>query len=321
MTVDSSSNQDSPLVTIGVTCFNAAATVGRAIESALHQDWTNLELVVVDDGSSDDTALVVKELVEGDPRIRFFSHDVNSGYASALNTIADAAHGEFIAIFDDDDVSRPDRVSKQWRRLTEYESATGAQNVFCYSNRDVVKEGVEGTGGHVRAIGRTPTEPHGASVADFLLWHFEDPTFTWGQFGSCTLFVRERTLTDIGGFDQDFRRSAEWDIAIRSALAGAHFIAVNESLITQNITQTADKSGVIPLESALQLRTKHKRHLKSQGVYLASRAIARARFHYATGRLPASRAYLALACLYSPFRVLPNELRKWERRRRSANEE
>lgn len=312
-------DQAFPLVTVGVTCFNATGTVAQAIASALGQDWPNLELVVVDDGSSDDSALVIEELVGEDPRARIFRHGVTKGYAAALNTLVDAARGEFIAVFDDDDVSRPDRISKQWRRLTEHEGATGAESVLCYSNRDVVKEGVEGIAGRVRAIGRTPVEPHGPAVADFLLWHYEDAESTWGQLGSCTLFVRRKTLLEIGGFDPDFRRAAEWDMAIRSALAGAHFIAVNESLVTQRITPTADKRGDIPLKATLQLRTKHKRHLESRGVYRASRAIAHARFCYATGRLAASRAYLALACLCSPFRVLPNELRKLKRRRRSAN--
>ena len=254
MSIDSSPSQDSPLVTIGITCFNAEDTIARAIRGAQVQDWENLEIVVADDGSSDDSVSLVEELAKGDPRIRVLCHEINKGYAGALNTMIDAAEGRFVTIFDDDDVSRPDRVPKQWRRLAQYESAVGAENVFCYSNRDVVKEGVEGTAAHVRAIGRTPAEPRGASVADFLLWHFEDPAFTWGQFGSCTLFVRKRTLTDIGGFDQDFRRGAEWDIAIRSALAGAHFIAVDESLITQKKTQTADKSGDMATKTAANQR-------------------------------------------------------------------
>jgi glycosyltransferase involved in cell wall biosynthesis len=312
---------DFPLVTVGVTCFNAAGTVAEAIGSALDQDWPNLEVVVVDDGSSDESEATIRGAMGEDPRVRFIRHGETRGYATALNTVIDAAAGEFIAVFDDDDISRPDRISRQWRRLTEYEGATGAENVLCYSNRDVVKAGVEGRAGHVRAIGRAPVEPHGPPVADFLLWHYEDAASTWGQLGSCTLFVRRKTLLDIGGFDPDFRRAAEWDMAIRAALAGAHFIAVDEPLITQRITPTADKGGDIPLKATLQLRTKHKRYLKSRGVYAASRAIARARFCYATGRLPASRAYLALACACSPFRVLPNELQKRKRRRRSANGE
>jgi glycosyltransferase involved in cell wall biosynthesis len=312
------SHEEYPFVSIGITCFDAEISIGRAIESALRQDWPNLEILIVDDASSDDSVSVVRKSAESDSRIRLLCHEANKGYAGALNTIFDAAQGEFVAIFDDDDVSRPDRISKQWRRITEYEKATGAEYVFCYSNRDVIKEMVGGIAGQVQAIGRSSPEPNGTAVADFLLWHFEDPAFTWGQLGSCTLFVRTRTILDFKRFDENFRRSAEWDLAIRAALEGAHFIAVDEALITQHITATQDKSGRLPLDYALRLREKHEPYLKYQGVYLASRAIARARYHYAKERRWSSRAQLALACILSPARVFPNELRKWRKRKAGA---
>ena len=154
-------------------------------------------------------------------------------------------------------------------------------------------------------------------VADFLLWHYEEPGYTWGQFGSCTLLARVDTFRKHGGFDPDFRRMAEWDFAIRLAQQDGHFIAVDECLVTQHITQTADKGGNVPLQYGLRLRFKHKEYLKSQRVYLSSLLITYSRFHYARSRMWKSRFYLLLACLASPFRVCVNELAKRIKRRKA----
>jgi glycosyltransferase involved in cell wall biosynthesis len=307
--------RESPLITVGITCYNAERTVGRAIESAQRQDWPKLEIVIVDDGSSDDSVTIINRYAAHDGRIRLLRHDGNKGYAAALNTVLQNAKGEFVAVFDDDDVSVPQRISKQWRRLTVYEDKSDAKCVFCYANRDVVGAGPENGAGFVNAIGRSAVEPSGAAVADFILWHREEPACTWGQFGSCTLFARKEALVGTGGFDERFRRSSEWDLAVRAALSGAHFIAVDEALITQYITPTEDKGGDVPLEYALKLRRKHREYLKRHRVYLASHVIARARFHYAKNRRWASRTYLAVACMLSPFKVLPSELGKWRRRK------
>jgi glycosyltransferase involved in cell wall biosynthesis len=311
------SSKDLPLITIGITCYNAEDTIGRAIDGARSQDWPHLEIIVVDDGSADRSHEIIGEIVEKDRRVKCIRHDRNRGYAGALNTIIEASRGEYIAIFDDDDESVPDRLSKQWRKLTDYARAHDTDLVFCYSNRAVVVH----DGGHsttAYAIGRNPVEPSGEAVADFLLWHYEDPECVWGQFGSCTMFASKQTFADVGPWDEEFRRGAEWDLAIRLAFKGGHFISVDEPLITQYKTSTADKSGAIPLTNSLRLREKHETYLKKKRVYLASVALARSRFYYATRRMPLSRFYLALACICSPSVVLPNELAKRRRRKRSV---
>jgi|MDSW01.2.fsa_nt_gb glycosyltransferase involved in cell wall biosynthesis len=307
-----------PKITIGLTCFNAADTIERAVRSALEQDWQNLEICVVDDASTDESAVLLDKAFKGHPQVRIIIHEENKGYPSALNTLVEQANGEFIAFFDDDDESAPDRLSKQYKRLIRYEEEAGTTDVLCYTNRMVVKA----TGqNEMKAIGHAPKEPHGAMVADFLLWHYEEPGYKWGQFGSCTLMARVGTFRKYGGFDPEFRRMAEWDFAIRLAQKGGHFIAVNEPLVTQHITQTSDKGGKIPLQYGLRLRFKHKEYLKSQRVYLSSLLIAYSRFHYAKSHIWKSRVYLLLACLASPFRVFVNELEKRLKRNKAKGAE
>jgi GT2 family glycosyltransferase len=120
------------------------------------------------------------------------------------------------------------------------------------------------------AVGRYAPEPHGTAVADYILNVRYYPEYTWGLFGSGTLMAPRSTFLKIGPFDEKFKRSAEFDMAIRAAFLDVHFIAVNEALITQYKTFTSDKSKRISLYYALLLRKKYGKYLKSQGAYLSS---------------------------------------------------
>jgi glycosyltransferase involved in cell wall biosynthesis len=266
-------------VTIGITCFNAADTIGRAVESALSQQWPALEIVVVDDCSGDRSWDILSQMAAGEPRLTIVRHAENKGYPSALNTILEHATGEFAAFFDDDDDNVPDRLAAQVERIVNYERDRGAGLVFCYSNRAVVKPGQNKPSHIARAIGRVAPEPSGLAVADYILGIDAAVDMVWGRFGSCTLMARRTSFAAVGAFDPAFRRSAEWDLAIRAAQLDAHFIAVDRPLITQYQTQSADKAGTIPLKYALLLRDKHKDYLDQRGLYRASRLFARANFH------------------------------------------
>ncbi|MEQ9639377.1 MAG: glycosyltransferase family 2 protein [Alphaproteobacteria bacterium] len=296
-----------PLITIGVTCYNAVDTIERAVRSALDQDWPNSEIIVVDDGSTDGSRGILLRLAD-DSRVIYVPHEQNKGYPGALNTIVQAARGEFVAFFDDDDESAPDRLSQQFARITDHEGRNSGDPVLCYTNRAVVPVGATAPSRTTLAIGRQSPEPQGAAVADFLLCLTRPAPFVWGEFGSCTLMARTETLRRIGLFDESFRRCAEWDLAIRLGLEGGHFIAVDAPLVRQYLTEGQDKAGKTPLRYALALRHKHKAYLKDQGVYWAAVAQAYARFHYAKGARWKSRFYGICACLAAPTTIVPHML-------------
>lgn len=296
-------------ITVGITCHNASDTIARAVESALAQDWPELEVVAVDDCSTDGSWDILSELAAREPRLKVVRHEVNKGYPTALNTILAHASGEFLAIFDDDDDNVADRLKAQVERISGYEAATGASLVLCYSNRGVVKNGQTAPDHIARAIGRTGPEPHGSEVADYILGIGATPDRVWGMFGSCTLMARKSTFAAIGPFDAEFRRCAEWDMAIRAAQMGAHFIAVDRPLITQYKTQSADKAGTKPLHYALMLRDKHRDYLDSKGLYLASRMFARSNFWGNKKRLLKSRFYRALGYVLAP-QLIPAYLKR-----------
>jgi glycosyltransferase involved in cell wall biosynthesis len=284
-----------PLITIGISCFNAEKTIARAIESAMKQDWCNKEIIVVDDASTDGSAAILEEFERPHPELRIVHHAANEGYAGALNTIIQASRGDFLAFFDDDDESRQNRLTKQWRRIIDYERLHGAEMVLCYANRDVVLLGQTISAEVAMAIGREAPEPRGPMVANYLFGHLADSHHVWGVLGSCTLMARRRTFLMLDGLDASFRRFAEWDLAVRAALRGAHFIAVNERLITQYKTNSPDKSGKIPFKNALNLTRKHRDYLIKEKAYLASLAMVYARFHARAGHYWRKRLFLALA--------------------------
>ena len=106
--------QDNPLVSVVIPCYNRETFIADAIESALAQTHQNLEILVVDDGSSDGTETVIKRYLN-DPRVRYFKHETNRGIPAARNTAIRQARGEYVALLDSDDMWLPNKVEAQLR--------------------------------------------------------------------------------------------------------------------------------------------------------------------------------------------------------------
>lgn len=100
-----------PLVTIGLPVYNAQRTIAEAISSILGQTYQNWELLVMDDGSTDDSARIVTSFT--DTRIRWISDGQNRGISHRLNQALDLAGGEFFCRMDADDMSFPQRLQVQ----------------------------------------------------------------------------------------------------------------------------------------------------------------------------------------------------------------
>ena len=95
-----------PLITIGITCFNSLRTISSAINSALVQDWVNTEIIIVDDCSVDGTPDFINSNFFN-CKITLLINKENKGVAFCRNQIIDHANGSYITFFDDDDISDP----------------------------------------------------------------------------------------------------------------------------------------------------------------------------------------------------------------------
>ncbi|MEA1052134.1 glycosyltransferase family 2 protein [Lamprobacter modestohalophilus] len=111
------SEREQPLVSIIVPAWNAAATVHTALESLAQQTWEAIEVIVVDDCSSDGTDAVIDRFTQRDPRFRLLRLPTNQGAYVARNTGLAAARGDFITTHDGDDWSHPQKIERQLQPL------------------------------------------------------------------------------------------------------------------------------------------------------------------------------------------------------------
>jgi glycosyltransferase involved in cell wall biosynthesis len=118
------------VLSIITRAFNSSGTIGRAIESVLAQDYSDWELIIVDDGSTDDTRTIVERYA--DERIRLIRHMTNRGNAAALNTGLDHVRGEWFTLLDhDDEIVVPDALSTLLRVPVDIDPSIDAVSCNC----------------------------------------------------------------------------------------------------------------------------------------------------------------------------------------------
>ncbi|MDG6360461.1 glycosyltransferase family 2 protein [Glaesserella parasuis] len=102
-----------PLVSVIIPCYNAENFVESAVRSIMEQTYSNLEIIVINDCSSDNTGEILKRLAEKDPRIKYIENEQNLKLPKTLNKGIKLSKGEYIARMDADDISFPERLEKQ----------------------------------------------------------------------------------------------------------------------------------------------------------------------------------------------------------------
>ena len=265
-----------PTVTVVLNTYNRAGVVPRAIRSVLDQTASDIELVVVDDGSTDDTAAVVAEV--DDPRLRYVPRS-NGGLAAARNTGLAAARGDLVAFMDDDDELRP-----TWLERLLVPIGRGAAVVTC---------GTEIRSPDGRSQVRLP-EPMGAAFDDVV-----------GLFLPGTFVVRRHVLEAVGGYLEGLRCSEQTELALRVVPhclgRGLAIDAVAEALVVTNREQEAHRplrrADYLHSGSLLVLERHGDRLRRSPSLYadfLAVAAVQGARLgHYGEARRLLARAVRA----------------------------
>ncbi len=205
-----------PLVSVIVPAYNAADTVLETIQSVLQQSLQDLELIVVDDGSTDNTLAVVNTV--RDSRLKLFSFE-NGGAAAARNRGIEQATGAFLSFIDADDLWVPDKLQKQLQALQQNPAAGGAYSwtlIMDAAGESFYPGNCESFAGDV--------------YGQLLLSNF---------IGSgSNMLIRREAIEQTGGFDSSLRSHEDWDYYLRLSRHWP-FAVVNEPQILYRKTDTS----------------------------------------------------------------------------------
>ena len=185
-------------VSVVIPAYNKASTIAPAIESVLRQTVQAVEVIVVDDGSSDETRQRVRRF--GD-RVRYLRQE-RSGVSAARNLGIREARGEWVAFLDGDDLWLPRKLERQLEVLSREPSL------------DAVQCSVHLVNDRLEVVDSRPCASAQDTMLDFLLFR------NLPGFGS-TLLARKRCLEAMGGFGTDLVILEDWDLACRLARTGS----------------------------------------------------------------------------------------------------
>ncbi len=251
-------------ISIIIPTYNRRDLIERAVLSVLEQDYHNLEVIIVDDCSTDNTEEVLKNLT--DARIKFIKHTQNKGANAARNTGIKAANGGYIAFQDSDDEWMPEKLSKQ---MKIFEDSDDDNLGIVYTAFWKIEEKTK------KYIPSKDILKTNGNLHDILLGN----SFISTQ----ALLIKKECLLDVGMFDENLPRLQDWELLLRLSKE-YHFYLVDEPLVnvyhTEGSISTNQKSLtdtlILILEKHYDDFAKNKKVLAayycyvSQQFYLAS---------------------------------------------------
>lgn len=267
-------NKTYPLVSIIIPTYNRANLLKRAIESVISQTYKNLEIIVVDDGSTDNTEQIVKECQ--DSRIQYIRHSKNRGLSAAKNTGIKNSKGDFIAFLDSDDEYLPEKVEKS---IEVFKKAPENIGIVCSNFWRI-----EGEKKKIAVSKRTP----------FLYF---------GVF-------RKEVFEKIGFFDEELEIYEDLDFGTRLICKFSSYF-IDEPLAIYHITK-GSLSFSSNIERLIEIKKlileRYEVDLKKSRWRLAHRKLARINYYlakdfYCTGQIKKARGYFLKAFLAYPVKV------------------
>lgn len=210
----------SPLISVIMPAWNCAAFIPDAIASIVRQTHRDLELVIVDDGSIDDTLARATVLSKLDPRIRILSEG-HRGLAAAINRGVEMSRGKWIAIMPADDIALPHRLQRQLAAAKENPAVVAWGGFVQHINTRKQRLGVSCTGPTTSAEFQRRLR-NGEEI------YVPHPT----------LFLRKSTLLHAGGYDPRFEGSEDLELISRLARLG-EVLAIPETLVLYRVHPTS----------------------------------------------------------------------------------
>lgn len=189
---------DHGLVSVLMSVYNGAPTIEKAAASVLAQTYRNLELILCDDASTDDTWRIMQRIAAQDARVTVFQNKTNRGLGASLNGCLSRAGGEYIARQDADDVSDPDRIE----RTMDFLLSSGAPYAACGVR--VFDDG-----------GVWSTRQYPQKITKHIIAQ-KNPFF------HPTMVFRRAVLEGVGGYSEtpETRRTEDYDLVMRLAAEG-----------------------------------------------------------------------------------------------------
>ena len=204
-----------PSVSICLTTYNRGALLGDTIDSILNQTFTDFELIINDDNSTDDTSEICKTYVKKDTRVKYFRNLSNLRMPGNLNSAISKASGDFIANLHDGDIYRNDLIEKWYAILIKY-----PESHFVFNQYQIL----DSKGKKIYVINHNFNEVNDGSL--LIKYFFKNYTSApWG-----TVMARRFVYEKIGFFDDAFEFISDVEMWLRIGING-NFCYVNEPLI------------------------------------------------------------------------------------------
>jgi len=194
-----------PLVSILIPCFNAAPWLHRSIETALAQTWPVKEVIVLDDGSTDNSIEIIRRYTG---RVRTATQP-NGGQNVSRNHLTELSRGEWLVYLDADDELALDSVEKKMAHSAHADAIYGAHEVATF-------------------VGTAKSR---FSILPAI--EFDDPiaaSFGWGFPNTSAFMFRRRALLEVGGWNTAIKNCTDYDLYFRLLLKGKRFRAANDSM-------------------------------------------------------------------------------------------
>lgn len=214
-----------------MSAYNSSELIERAIKSILDQSFSSFELIILDDGSTDDTVEKIRSF--SDERIRFFQLE-HSGLPTALNYGVARSESEVIIRHDSDDWSEPDRFALQMQRLDEYDELA-----LVASWHNVVE--ADGN-----LLGLKPTAVDDVGLKQMLARR--------SPFCHGSVAMRKSALAEMGGYNEALLFSQDYDLWLRMAAAKMKFACIASPLYNYSVTPESIAKGWSKLSNASAIR-------------------------------------------------------------------
>ncbi len=216
-----------PKISVIIPVFNGEDTISKTIESVIDQTFSDFELIVINDGSTDTTLEVLSTIK--DSRLKVFSYP-NAGQGASRNRGLIHASGEYIAFLDADDIWTPDKLEMQLQALEKHSDAAVA-----YSWTDSIDES-----GDFHSKGPRP-QFEGDVFQPLLLTNF--------LVNGSNPLIRHQALIEVGGFDELLPPAEDWDMWLKLA-NHYHFVVVKSPQVLYRQSSNSASSNVLKMESS-----------------------------------------------------------------------